>query len=245
MIDNLVALRARDDLLAVAASWGALRARLRPAGGTSDGVHTAPGSRPPIDLGVSDLLAEIEQHARFLGQVLLEETTDFEPTTSTMPGLLEDVARRYGHFAGPDADERLALDFCDEAHELRRKVSGAIARHEPARWQGPCPEDECVGELYQRPGWVDARCRECGRVVGAVEWRAIMHDAFEERLMTRSELISALVVVKRAVKPNTLDRWVSRGRLAPEVTEPDLFKFAHAYALAERYDVTKHERISA
>lgn len=245
MTDNLTALRARDDLLAVAAAWGALRARLRPSGGTSDGVHTAPASRPPIDIGVSDLMAEIEQHARFLGQVLLEESHDFEPTTSTMPGLLEDVAKRYGHFAGPDADERLALDFCDEAHELRRKVSGTLARHESPRWQGPCPEAECVGEIYQRAGTTDAKCRECGRIVGPGEWRAIMHDAFETRLMTRSELVSALVVVKRTVKPNTLDRWVQRGRLAPVVVDPDLFQFARAYELAERYDTSKHERMSA
>jgi hypothetical protein len=73
MIDNLQALRARDDLLAVAASWGALKARLRPADGSGDGVRTAPDSRPPVDLGVSDLLAEIEAHARFLGKVLLDE----------------------------------------------------------------------------------------------------------------------------------------------------------------------------
>jgi hypothetical protein len=282
-MDNLTALRARDDLLAVAASWTALHARLRPQGsGSGDRVTGSAEPRLPIDMGVSDLLAEVEAHARFLGQVLLEEvapehgcdgachgtaehrcagrlcsSTTLPPlvasqdcptrrdpvTTSVMPGLLVEVAKRYGHFTSED--DKTALDFCDEAHELRRKVSGAIARHEPARWQGPCPEDECVGELYQRAGMADAKCRECGRVVGPAEWRAIMHDALETRLMTRSELVSALHVVKRTVKPNTLDRWVSRGRLVPEVVDPDLFKFAHAYALAERYDTSASERMSA
>jgi len=243
VIDNLVALRARDDLLAVAASWPALQARLRPASGSGDRVTGSADPRSPIDVGVSDLLYRIEQHARFLGKVLLDETVDWQPTTSTMPGLLRDVAARYGHFTADD--DKTALDFCDEAHELRRKVVGAIARHEPARWQGPCPEDECVGEIYQRAGNVDAKCRACGRVVGPAEWRAIMEAAFETRLMTRSELVSALHVVKRTVKPNTLDRWVSRGRLAPVVVDPDLFKFAHAYELAERYDTSNRERISA
>lgn len=243
MIDNLQALRARDDLLAVAASWGALQARLRPASGKSDGVRTAPESRPPIDLGVSDLLAEIEDHARFLGKVLLEETADFTPRTSTMPGLLEDVARRYGHFTA--GDERLALDFCDEAHELRRKVAGAITSREPARWVGPCPFGECDGELRQRRGW-DAVCQLCGYTVGPAEWRAMMYEAFEKRLMTRSELVSALVVVRRPVKPNTLDRWVQRGRMVAAVTDPELFRFADGYELAEKFDQTKdEERMSA
>jgi hypothetical protein len=282
-MDNLTALRARDDLLAVAASWTALHARLRPQGsGNGDRVTGSAEPRLPIDVGVSDLLAEVGAHARFLGQVLLEEVapehgcdgachgmaehrcaghlcssvtlpplvaaqdcpTRRDPvTTSVMPGLLVEVAKRYGHFVAED--ERLALDFCDEAHELRRKVAGAIERKEAPRWQGPCPEDECPGEIYQRSGMEDATCRECGRVVGPVEWRAIMRVAFDERLMTRGELVSALVVVKRAVKPNTLDRWVSRGRLTAEVVDPDLFRFADAYTLAERYDTSASERMSA
>jgi hypothetical protein len=282
-MDNLTALRARDDLLAVAASWTALQARLRPQGsGSGDRVTGSAEPRLPIDVGVSDLLAEVEAHARFLGQVLLEEvapehgcdgachgmaehrcaghlcSTETLPplvaaqdcptrrdpvTTSVMPGLLVEVAKRYGHFVSDD--DKTALDFCDDARKLRRKVAGAIERKEAPRWQGPCPEDECPGEIYQRSGMDDAKCRECGRVVGPVEWRAIMRVAFDERLMTRGELVSALVVVKRAVKPNTLDRWVSRGRLAAEVVDPDLFRFADAYTLAERYDTSESERMSA
>jgi hypothetical protein len=280
-MDNLTALRARDDLLAVVAAWGALRARLTPSGSSAEPVSGSTTPRLPIDVGVSDLLAEIEADARFYGQVLLEEAdpehgcdgachgtaehacaghhcaTEGEAvvlamdcpvrrdavTTSLMPGLLEQVARRYGHFAA--AQDRTALDFCDTAHELRRKVSGLLAQHSPPRWQGPCPEGECPGEIYQRDGQTDARCRECGREVGPVEWRAIMAAAFETRLMTRWELVSALVVMKRPVKPNTLDRWVSRGRLVAEVEDPELFRFADGFGLAEKYDTTERVEGSA
>ena len=64
MTDNLTALRARDDLLVVAASWGALRARLRPSGGngTADRVNGTSEPRLPIALPVSDLLYRIERH---------------------------------------------------------------------------------------------------------------------------------------------------------------------------------------
>lgn len=242
-MDNITALRARDDLLAIAASWDALRARLRPSGGTPDGVHTAPGSRPPISIEVSDVLHQVEQHARFLGQVLLDETHDFEPTTSTMPGLLVEVAHRYGHFtSGTDVEEKTALDFTDMAHELRRKVAGTIARHEPARWAGPCPEGECAGEIYQRAGSTDAKCRVCGRVVGPAEWRELMFVAFESRLMSLSEIVSALVVTDHKTPIETVRTWAKRGAksgdpnrgLVPVYVDPTLYRFADAWALAER-----------
>ena len=235
MVDNLTALRARDDLLAVAASWGALQARLRPSGGVDDSpARTAPASRPPIAVDVLDLLLTIERHARFLGQVLIEETHDFAPSTSTMPGLLVEVAHRYGHFVGPGVEEKTALDFCDEAHELRRKVNGAIARHEPPKWAGPCPEGECPGEIYLPAGRTDAKCRECGRVVGPIEWRERMFAAFEDRLMSLSEIVSALVVTDHKVPDKTVRTWAHRKKLPRIVEEPDLYRFADAWALAER-----------
>lgn len=277
MTDNLAALAARDDLLAVAAAWPAIRARLTPTSATSE-IRTPPGSKPPIDIGVSDLMRTVEERTRFYAQVLLEEvppahgcngachgspehrcecTPDavvvlgedcperVDPiTTSTMPGLLQEVAARYGHFTHRSG-ERMALDFLDDAHEMRRMVSGLLAQTERPRWQGPCPEDECVGELYQRAGGSEARCRECGREVGTVEWRAILAVAFSKRLMLRSELISALAVFRCEVKPNTLARWIQRGRLVAAHLDPDLFHFQDAAVLAKAELPDLTERMSA
>lgn len=231
MIDNLTGLAARDALLAVAHAWPALQARLVPGDGTP-GAGTGDQARMPIDVAVSDLMREIEDHARFYGQVLLEETVDWAPRTSTMPGLLVDVATRYGHFIADD--DKTALDFCDVAHEIQRKVEGCIMRPAPPRWVGPCPDEECPGQLRQRETELDAVCRTCGRQVGPLEWQAIMYDAFEERVMTRSEIVSALVVTRHEVKPNTVDKWVQRGRLVPVAEGSNLFRFADAYGLAER-----------
>lgn len=240
MVDNLDALRARDDLLAVAASWSALQARLRPAGGRGEPSRTAPESRPPIDLMVSDTMRQVEDRARFYGRVLCDADPEFAPPSS-MPGLLEAVAGRYGHFTHRSGD-RMALDFLDDAHEMRRLVTGVLASREPAKWAGPCPEAECPGEIYQRAGSTDARCRECARIVGPVEWRRIMHDAFADRLMTLSELVSALVVTDHRVPEETVRTWSKRGAqhgdptrgLVPVYVEPTLYRFADAYALAER-----------
>jgi hypothetical protein len=289
MTDNLEALAARDDLLAVAAAWPAIRARLTPTSATSE-IRTPPGSKPPIDIGVSDLIRTVKERTRFYAQVLLEELPpahgcggachgspehrcECKPdavvvlgddcpdrvdpiTTSSMPALLQEVAGRYGHFTHRSG-ERMALDFLDDAHEMRRMVSGLLAQTERPRWQGPCPEDECAGELYQRAGGSEARCRECGREVGTVEWRAILAVAFETRLMTWGELVSALYVMGHQVPAETVNTWVKRYKvwkrdkaaselegervrqlprqcLVPAFEDPDLYRFKDATDLAER-----------
>lgn len=239
-MDILQALAARDLLLDIAARWGELRARLVPGGGAADTVRTAPTSRPPLDEGVSAYLGEVEWWARFYAQVLTEET-DWTPSTSTMPGLLQEVARRYGHFT-TDEDERLALDFCDTATRLHATMRGILERPEPPRWAGPCPMPECDGGLYHRAERTYAHCRQCGTTIDGPEWREMMAAAFDGRLMTRSELVSALLVAGRPVRIRTLDQWVTRGRLPVALDvgpgEARLYRFADAYQLAERYDVT-------
>lgn len=239
MVDNVSALNARDDLLAVVAAWPALRARLRPSGGSSE-IRTPPESKPPIAVGVSDTMRTIEDRTRFYAMDLAFVDQSWHPP-STMPGLLEAVAERYGHWT-QRSGERMALDFLDDCHEMRRLVAGTLASNEPARWAGPCPETECPGELYFRAGTDHARCCECTRMVGPVEWRQIMADAFDSRLMTLSELVSALVITDHKVPIETLRTWAKRGAkhgdpnrgLVPVYVEPTLYKFADAYALAER-----------
>lgn len=231
-MDNLAALAARDAWLSVAASWPALQDLLIPASSPTAGSRPRPASRPPLDVGISDLLGEIRWWARFYAQVLAEETDDFTPSDTDTPSLLREVVARYGHFAGPDSDERLAVDWCDQGHELARRVHGAILRPGRARWLGPCLEPECDGELRQRYGHIDARCGECGRTFESQAWREHLEAAFESRLMTRSELVSALVVMGVEVRPKTLDKWVERRRLV--AVEDGLYRFAEALDLAEQ-----------
>lgn len=264
MTDTLAGLAARDDLLHVARRWAELRRRLHPTGGKAEGSRPAPASRPPIDVGISDLLREVEEHARFLGQVLLDEvdpahgcggvchgspdhTCGCEPesavvlgadcpdrrdpvTTSAMPGLLKEVAARWGHFAGPDCDERLALDFCDEAHELARRVDGALGDRERPEYIGPCPTAECDGELFLRRDRVDGTCRECGAVFDRGTQAEFLARQFDGRLMTVAELRAALVTAGVPVPRATLYRWVSQGRITSE--DGELYRFAEAYRLA-------------
>jgi hypothetical protein len=141
----------------------------------------------------------------------------------------------------------MALDFLDDAHEMRRIVTGVLLSNEPAKFVGVCPEGECPGEIYVQPGTSLAKCRVCARAVDPVEWRALMAEAFDSRLMTLGEIRSALVVAGRPVLIETLRTWSKRGAkhgdptrgLVPVYVDPTLYKFADAWALAERRAVRR------
>ena len=232
-MDNVTALNARDDLLAIVAAWPALQARLEPSGASNGGgTRPAPGSRPPINIDVSDLMHEITGAATFYGQVLIEETDDWQPDTSEMPGLLHAVALRFGHFTHSD-DEKTGYDFTDTAHELRRKVTHTLERPEPPRWMGPCVVDECDGELKLHGHRIDTRCPVCGNVAGLAEIRAHLYDALKDRLMTASEITSALHVLGHDVPHETVKTWTKRAKLEPVVVDPTLYRLEEAIALAE------------
>ena len=169
-MDPNLGLSARNDLLYIADHWADLRARLRPGGGNAlTGMNVSGGGDEghcPIDVHVSDLLHEIEDEARMLGHVLMDEATmevpavvrddkgkpvlddkgapkmttrpvPWLPKTDRMPALLVEVAQRYGHWTAGD-DDRAALDFMDWAEEYAGKVRRALERPAPPSYVGPC-----------------------------------------------------------------------------------------------------------
>lgn len=227
---------AKRNIETIAGRWFDLKARLQPqSAGEKVGSRTAPGSRPPIDLHVSSLLAEIEQWARFHAQVLMDETEYRPQHGTTTRGLLLDVAERYGHFVAQDwrssTDPRTALDFTDWAHEMERKTRGALERPPNPRYMGDCPNGECHGDLYLKHGRETMTCRECGSEVTLAEQRDFIAAYFQERRMTQSELASALVVMNHPTPINTIKSWVHRKRLTADGN--GLYLFADALDLAE------------
>src|SRR5690625_4249355 len=122
-------LEARDNLAFIAARWPDLHARLRPGRGVNLGTaRPTPRSKPPIDLHVSDLMHEITVETESLAHVLMDET-DWTPATSSMPGLLTDVAQRYGHWIA--SDDRTALAFTDWAEDYRHRVERTLEKPVP------------------------------------------------------------------------------------------------------------------
>lgn len=233
------ALRAAENLTYIADHWTDLRARLRPGGGNAmTGMPSGDGSEgAPIDLAVSDLMFEVEQEARSLGYVLLDETNDWTPRSSRMPWLLFDVAERYGHWTA--GDERTALAFCDWAEEYQAKVQRLLQRPAPATYVGPCQaigEDGagCGGELYLRPARDKGTCHECGREFTREDQMAYVERELETRLMTQSEIVTALVILDLETPAKTVQSWAQRGRLNEIAPGEGLYRLADAKALAER-----------
>ena len=223
-------LTARDNLTWIADQWPRLRAALDPTRGNAHtGMPRAPEQYPaPINLHISDLMHEIETETRQLAAVLLDETDDWSPSTSSMPGLLRDVAARYGHWTA--ADHATALAFCDWAEDYRHRVHRALTKPAPPTYIGPCRVSECEGELYLRPGRASTTCPHCGTETDAAEQVEWIGEQFEQRLMTPTELASALKVLGQPVPMGTIKSWIHRERL-PEVVD-GLYRVSDAQKLA-------------
>jgi len=209
----------------------------------------------PIDVHVSDLLEEITQSARFYGRVLLDEVVplhgcndacyaDGVPveecpdiqrpvTTSFMPGLLVDVATRYGHFT--EGDEEIGLAFCDDAHQYREKVRKQLYRGERGEYVGPCQVADCTGELYMAAEVTAGTCKVCKTPYTYAEQRTFIAGELDAALRTRREIVVALKILGYEVQRSTLDKWVQRGRLVE--VDDGLFRLADAMALMGRKGV--------
>ena len=259
MITAQMGLEARDNLRFIVASWSALNARLRREGGDPTAGKVGGSSEPmlELDVGVSDLLEEIEAEARSLAYVLMDEapTTDgrpWGPRTSAMPALLDEVASHYGHWTA--GDERTAYAFMDWAHEYAGKVRATLERPAPPSYMGDCsltyvtetvrggrtylPGDECGGPLYLKAGKGSMRCGQCGQETSVDVQRDHVQAEIEKRVLTQSEIRRALVVLGYEVPLDTVRSWTrslkSRpARLVEAVEGEGLYRLADALTLAE------------
>ena len=229
--DTQAALRAREDLAWVADHWPHLRARLHPRRSADNAGGSRAAEIPlPIDVHVSDLLAWIENETRGYALALLYETDDWTPTTSFMPGLLREVSDRYGHFTA--GDPRTAIEFVDFARRARWRANRALNPAPAPRYIGPCPRHACTGDLYVTGPQNAATCPECHQVTTLEEELGFLHDQLALRLMTPTELVSALNVLNVPVPRTTVHTWIARGKL-PEI-RPGMYRFRDALTLANR-----------
>lgn len=148
-------------LRATAELWPELEDKLGGSGSSDDGekIRTQPGSKPPIDSHVADVMAQIQDWTIFLCRTLMDETDWKPPAELDTPGLLRDIARwRVGHFTEHD-DESLRQAIIDDAEEyhalaLRTARPSGVRRiplHVPCREYDTTDQGErvaCDGEYY-------------------------------------------------------------------------------------------------
>lgn len=228
-VDTKTALEAQANVRWIAKQWPALEALLAGRGGNAlTGMPKGGASRVPIDVGVSDLMAEIDWKLGWhYCHVLTDETDDVNAIPATPVGRLELAAERYGHFV---TGGREGLDFCDDAHHYREEVRKVVQPAEPPVYIGPCPTADCAGELYVRDGLTSTRCRECETSTTVAAQRAWIGEQMEARLMTQAEIGRALKILDLAVSQRAIEKWVQRGRLVERV--PGLYPLADAMDLA-------------
>lgn len=241
VITAQMGIEARDQLLWIANHWPHLRAALQPGGGNAlTGMPRHAADHPaPINVHIADLMHEIEQETEALALTLLAETDDWQPHNPSMPGLLTEVAHRYGHWTA--ADERTALAFIDWAEDYAHRVRRALEPADPPKHIGPCPIPMCDGELHLKPGRNTTTCPLCGNTQTWDDQKEWIAEQAEQRLMTPTEIASALKVLEMETPIKTIRSWIDRKRLT-EATD-GLYRFADAKTLAEKRKT--RERISA
>lgn len=241
--------RAAGEWRMLANVWEPLHAYLEPQRRGANVGHTPPASKPPLSVSASLLIADIRDWAWFYASALMDETPDYVAPRSTEQRL-RDIASRYGHFTvdtnerwvKPTVDmpeghwQRVAIDFCDRAHELVNRARGLVEQPPPPRFMGPCRDTECGGDVYLIAFDKMPRCTTCDLGHDAADMRQQLIRALESRLLKRDELREALNIAKppgsKRVPAATMRQWIKRGRLVPVIRDPELFRMTDAMELA-------------
>ncbi|GAB3166939.1 hypothetical protein GCM10027059_26680 [Myceligenerans halotolerans] len=207
----------RDDLLTVADLWPDVAARRAGGGGRAlTGMPSAGDpSRIPVNLGAADVCAEIDRTFAYLVLALGDRGVDL--TARTPPGRLRQAA-----YEAWRLDEHERIDLRDTAAELRHRCETVLGGTVRADWLGPCPTPGCVAEVHIAPGRQARTCRECGAEHTRDEQAAYIRECLEGRLMTLSELTSALKVCGLETPFRTVQTWARRRKL-PERLRWDLW----------------------
>lgn len=246
MIDTQLALEAQANITWIADHWDDLKARLGGSGGGGLQIRVKTSELPPlpIDLHVSDLMAEIDwQVARHYSNALLMDEPDWRPPSWTTEGMLRGIAERYGHFV---TNEGWGQAFCDDAYDYRSRVEKTIERPAPTRFWGECGNGECPGKMYMREDAAWATCPECGTKHTLEDMRRWIYESFEGLLLEYSEIMPALKILDREVSIRTIQRWTRAGdsyteeqrkgaALKPALNgEPVLYSLREAVGLVEK-----------
>lgn len=232
MIDTQLALEAQANITWIADHWDDLKARLGGSGGGGLQIRVQTSELPPlpIDMFVSDLMAEIDWRvARHYGQILLDDDPNWRPASMTTQGLLRGVAERYGHFV---TDDRWAIAFCDDAHDYKNRVEKTLERPAPPEYLGPCPYAECEGELYAHGSSSTVRCPACLTDINREDQKAWVSERMADRLMTQTELLRGLKVAGFPVSDRTILRWVEKEKLTAPDWAAGMYSFGDALDLA-------------
>lgn len=133
--------------------------------------------------------------------------------------------------------------------DLRRHMVHAeqVIDNPPApAYLGACPVPGCDGGIYSRHGSDLAVCRVCGAAVPAAERRDALLAELDDRLVTAAEAARLCTYLglrdSRERVRVRLNTWHKRGRIKPEVTDPEV---RYRFGIVWRLLVAEEERAEA
>lgn len=144
-------------------------------------------------------------------------------THSTRPWPGEHRAKEYASWIDRHlidlAKTEQATDAATQITDAWKAAKQAIDRPEDKEFAGPCQSDTdgvtCEG-IYCRRNADIKHCTTCGLDIDIPALRAAMEEVMRDRLYTKQELRTALVIfLKRPVARSTIDTWIDKGRLLP------------------------------
>lgn len=156
---------------------------------------------------------------------------DWTPEADTEVKRWVQAGQRWEHELWTD---REVLDWYDTTSDLRRRAERVLGPDAHGRWLGPCPVPECVGEVRMGDDQAAAVCPECGGFVTREQQHAYVLEIMGERLMTLSEIATALVTVGADTPYESVRTWARRGRLTEHEEGSGVYRFLDAFAIAAK-----------
>ncbi|MFD2792572.1 hypothetical protein ACFS27_03325 [Promicromonospora vindobonensis] len=211
-LGGLAASSARADLCWLARHQRDVAAREAGTGRALTGmpVHQSTEPRLPGQLDGPDLSGEIARHLDQLVRELLD--VGWQADAQTEAGRWLQAAQVVDKVIDTDMD---AMAWWDTASGLRARAERVLGPDARGRWLGPCAVPECDGDVRLGDDQTAAVCPQCGVFVTREQQEDYLADAMAERLMSVSELATALTqVVGRVVEYDTVRTW-TRTRNAP------------------------------
>lgn len=229
-LDRLSILTTRANLMWLATRQRDVAAREANTGRALTGmpVHRSTEPRLPGVLAGPDLSGEIARALNTLVRELVSVDHEYQPDE-------RETVRWYQAAMVVEKvcpNEHDALSWWDTASSLRVRAERALGPSAAGRFMGWCAVPDCPGEIRMGDDETAAVCPECRGIVTREQQVAFIVEEMDQRLMSRSELATALTTVGAEVPYSTLCRWIATG-VVPE-TEPGVYRFHDAFTRAAK-----------
>ena len=211
-LGSLAAVSARADLCWLARHQRDVAAREAGTGRAQTGMpaHRSTEPRLPGQLDGPDLSGEIARQLDMLVRELLD--VGIEVTGKTEADRWLQAALVVDKVIDTDQD---AMAWWDSASGLRARAERVLGPAAAGRFLGRCSVPSCDGEIRMGDDQNAAVCEDCGLFVTREQQTAYVVEELDRRLMTASQIQTALVQLRAEVPYDTVKSWARRGKINP------------------------------